>query len=374
MREWINRGEALERLGVKPQTLYAYVSRGRIAMRPDPTDPRRSLYNAGDIEGMRVRRARGRARSVVASSALAWGEPSIQTAISTIDHGRLIYRGIDAITFATTAAWEDAAALLWESEGSIALPSIVDDSTSAFAALAALIAESFPMLGRSKGRLHVDATHAIARLARQLGASPGDAPLHERLVHGWGLPPSMGEPLRRALVLLADHELNASTFAVRIAASTGASMAASLLAGLCALSGPRHGGAGAEALALLDEAQERGATSAVRRHLVTGRHLPGFGHPLYPAGDPRAIALLDVVPLDIVGRTLIEEAIAVCGQRPNIDFALAILTRVGGLPQDASFRLFALGRSLGWTAHAIEHGTTGDLIRPRATYTGALHD
>jgi citrate synthase len=368
--EWINRSVALSRLRVKPQTLYAYVSRGRIAMQPDPLDPRKSLYNLGDIEELRVRRARGRARSAVASSAMAWGEPSLQTAISTVDHGRLVYRGIDAVALADTASWEDIAGLLWQSEDPVTLPSIACGDASPFSALAALVAESYPALGRNEDRLRADAIAAIARLAGHFGALDGDAPLHERLVRGWALDSSQAEPLRRALVLLADHELNASAFAVRVAASTGASIAASLLAGLCALSGPRHGGAGAAALALLDEARRQGPTAAIRRHLALGRHLPGFGHPLYPAGDPRAIALLQVVSLDDHAGALRDEGTAVCGLHPNIDFALAVLTRAGGLPEDAPLRLFTLGRSIGWTAHAIEQIKSGGLIRPRAAYVG----
>jgi len=93
MSEWLSREEALERLKVRPQTLYAYVSRGRIGMRPDETDPRRSQYRADDIAALATRRARGRSPSAIAESAIAWGEPSIATAISTVLHGRLIYRG-----------------------------------------------------------------------------------------------------------------------------------------------------------------------------------------------------------------------------------------------------------------------------------------
>src|SRR5439155_24849267 len=94
--------------------------------------------------------------------------------------------------------------------------------------------------------------------------------------------------IRKALVLMADHELNASTFAARVAASTGASMAASLLAGLCALSGPRHGGAGEALLGLLADAERLGLEKVIASWLARTKYLPGFGHPLYPNGDPRA--------------------------------------------------------------------------------------
>src|SRR5688572_10624756 len=96
MSTWISRDEALANLGVRPQTLYAYVSRGRIGMRPDPADPRRSLYRADDIAQLTTRRARGRRPSAIAESAMTWGEPAIATTISTIIHGKLVYRGEDA--------------------------------------------------------------------------------------------------------------------------------------------------------------------------------------------------------------------------------------------------------------------------------------
>ena len=174
--------------------------------------------------------------------------------------------------------------------------------------------------------------------------------------------------VRRALVVLADHELNASTFAARVAASTGASIAACLLAGLATLSGPRHGGAADAVAALVDDAARRGPSAALA-DARTRDALPGFGHPLYPAGDPRAAALLAHAPLDDALAEL-RDAAAALGERPNVDFALLALVRAHGLPADAPLRLFALGRSVGWAAHAMEQAATGQLIRPRARYEG----
>src|SRR5919198_1634377 len=109
MTEWLDRTAALATLGVRRETLYAYVSRGRIGARPDPEDPRRSLYRAADIAALVGRRARGRRHSAIAASAIAWGEPSITTSISTIHNGRLVYRGRDAIAPAEGATLEDVA-------------------------------------------------------------------------------------------------------------------------------------------------------------------------------------------------------------------------------------------------------------------------
>jgi citrate synthase len=371
MAEWMDRQTALARLGVRPQTLYAYVSRGRIEMMPDPADPRRSLYRADDIADLTTRRARGRATTHIAASTIAWGEPVIATGISTVRHGRLIYRGKDAVASAATATLEDTAALLWQSAEPVTFPKAAVDVADPFRALAALVATSHAMLGRSTGRLHQDAAVAIGHLAASFGIDGELEPLHQRVGRRWRLSAARAECVRQALVLVADHELNASTFATRVAASTGGSVAASLLAGLGALSGPRHGGAGAALLALLDEAGRTGATPAVAARLARGQQLPGFGHPLYPEGDVRAAALLSGFAVDQLTEELRHAAHAATGALPNIDFALAALTRSCRLPPHAPLALFTLGRSVGWAAHAIEQITTGELIRPRARYQGA---
>lgn len=378
MSEWLTREEALERLKVRAQTLYAYVSRGRIAMRPDRADPRRSQYRADDIAALATRRARGRSPSVIAESAIAWGEPSIVTAISTVSHGRLVYRGQDASTLCEQASLEETAAVLWDLpeppdfEVSPPEASLEDGRASAFARLAVLSGQGRPSLGRGAASLHADAAQAVGVLAGALGAATGPGPVHRRLARGWGVDAGGAEAIRRALVLLADHELNASTFAARVAASTGAPLAACLLAGLAALSGPRHGGAGEAVMRLAEDAARHGADTAIGRWLDHDRPLPGFGHPLYPEGDPRAAALLSAIEIDPTLSSLRDAAHAATGARPNIDFALAALTRGLRLPPDAPFRLFALGRSVGWAAHAVEQIRSGSLIRPRGRYVGPL--
>src|ERR1700761_5288637 len=122
MSEWYDRAEALAALGVRPQTLYAYVSRGQIGMMPDPRNPRRSLYRAEDIEAMKVRRMRGRRVARIAESTMDWGEPAIATSISTISHGALIYRGRDATRWAQKATLEETAELLWQSSAPVCFP------------------------------------------------------------------------------------------------------------------------------------------------------------------------------------------------------------------------------------------------------------
>jgi citrate synthase len=378
LSDWLSREEALERLRVRPQTLYAYVSRGRIGMRPDRADPRRSQYRADDIVALATRRARGRSPSAIAESAIAWGEPSIVTSISTVLHGHLVYRGQDAVALSERATLEETAAMLWAVPEPVAFRAASPDAphqagrASAFAQLALLAGQGRPSLGRSAASLHADAAHAVGVLASALGASAGSEPVHQRLARDWSVDATGADAIRRALVLLVDHELNASTFAARVAASTGAPMAACLLAGLATLLGPRHGGAGEAVMQLAEDAARHGADAAIRRWLSHDRPLPSFGHPLYPDGDPRAVALLGVIDIDDLTRSLRDAALAATGARPNIDFALAALTRSLGLPRDAPFRLFALARSVGWAAHAVEQIMSGSIIRPRGRYEGLL--
>ena len=372
MTEWLDRSAALATLGVRRETLYAYVSRGRIGARPDPEDPRRSLYRAADIAALVGRRARGRRHSAIAASAIAWGEPLITTSISTIHNGRLVYRGRDAVILAESATIEDVAGLLWE-QSDIAFPGSASGvSADPFVALAGLVGKAPHSLGRSPKRLCADATTVIGALAVSLGARAKQAPVHEGLAAGWSVPAAGADLIRRALVLMADHELNTSTFAVRVAASTGASVAASLLAGLSALSGPRHGGAGQKTIELVADAKRLGAERAVERWLAREEPLPGFGHPLYPEGDPRARALLDRFAPKPILAAIHKAGMEATGHLPNADFALAALASTLRMPADAAFRLFALGRSVGWVAHAVEQAAARQLIRPRAAYAGSL--
>ena len=367
MQEWLSRDEALVTLGVQPQTLYAYVSRGLIERRADAVDPRRSQYRGDDILALTKRRARGRRTASIAASAMAWGEPVIPTRISTVAHGQLIFRGRRAAELADHATLEEVAALLWEQP--VAAFPIAHDGGDPFQALAALIAGARSMIGRAPAKLAQEASVAVAEIAGTFGAA-GDGPIHERLARGWSLDAAGTDLVRRALVLLADHELNPSTFAARIAASTGAPMAACVMAGLSTLSGPKHGGAGAALAALAAEAKANGVDMAVARWLAAGHGLPGFGHPLYPHGDPRAAALLPLVTLDPALIELRDAVVDATEALPNIDFALLAISVAADLPADASFRLFATARGVGWAAHAIEQSASGAMIRPRARYQG----
>lgn len=377
--DWIAAEEAQARLKVRPQTLYAYVSRGRVSVRPDPSDPRRSLYRAADIAALTERKSRSRKISEVAEGAISWGEPVLSSEITTVSGGRLFYRGRDAIRLAETETLESVARLLRGGHGAALKrtdrpqpPPGADMRTRGYLALASRAATDPPARGRAPLALAVEAATLLDVLTDAIAGEVGGGAIHNRLAFAWGQGP--GGPgadlIRRILVLVADHELNASAFAARVAASTGASLAAAALAGLSTLSGPRHGGATEAVRRFAAEAAERGPREAIAARLTDDRALPGFGHNLYPDGDPRAAALLDrFTPPPELAR-LQEMVWAITGQAANVDFALMAGCEALRLPQDAPFAIFSVARCAGWIAHAIEQGQQDRLIRPRARYVG----
>jgi len=376
---WLSAAQALELMQVRPQTLYASVSRGRIRAKPDAADPRRSLYHRDDVQRTAARTRGRRSSEAVASEAIQWGEPVLPSAVSTVAEGRLWYRGQDACLLAEHATLEEVAGLLWESAvprfacTAFAQVHSTQEATSLQAGLLALAARAAidpPSRGRSRTVLQAEAAEAIGTLADALLGAPYSAalPLHARLAAAWRRPKA-ADALRRALVLMADHELNASTFAARVTASTGASMAACLLTGLSTLTGPLHGGAAAAVQALVRSASTSGSDAAVREWLAHDRALAAFGHPLYPKGDARCAALLAGIELPPVFAELRATGERLLGEAVNIDFALVALAAVHKLPPDAPLTLFALARTVGWTAHVLEQQASGQLIRPRARYT-----
>ncbi|WP_419319436.1 citrate synthase family protein [Caulobacter sp. ErkDOM-E] len=375
--DWLDAEQVLERLGIRPQTLYAYVSRGRIEAAAHPDDPRRSLYRASDVAALHARKARGRRAADVAAEAIAWGEPVLASAITTVAGGRLWYRGRDAAVLAQDHTLEQTARLLRGGHGAALKAARAGDVVAGetararlFNALALRAGAEAPARGRAPLALAMEAASLLDAVVDAAAGEVTEGPAHQRLARAWGVDAAGADLLRMALVLLADHELNASTFAARVAASTGASLSAAALAGLCALSGPLHGGMAARVEAFVAEADRTGPARAVSARLAQGSSTPGFGHPLYPDGDPRARALLAAFEPPARLADLRRETEAATGQLPNIDFALVGLARALALPADAPFILFAVARTAGWLAHAIEQGQTGRLIRPRARYVG----
>jgi citrate synthase len=381
--------DAVARLKISRATLYAYVSRGLVRTAPDAKDPRRRLYLAEDVERLESRKARGRAPSRVAAATLDWGLPVLDSAITLIDDGRLYYRGQDAAELAQSASLEQVARVLWHCGRANPFTATMPTPPVAWQSMAnrlgglapveraQALMPLMPEIGlaawrREPRRLWPVAADLLRHVAAAVSLTrPSGAPIHRHLADAWEIDADAAETIRAALVVSADHELNASTFAVRVVASTGASLAACIAAGLAALSGPRHGGLTAQVEALFDEIEQVGdAPRVVEARLARGETMPGFGHQLYRDGDPRAQALLRRLPDDPVREALLDSVSRLAGWPPNIDMALTAVRRALKLPRGSALALFAVGRTAGWIAHALEQQTDGKLIRPRARYAG----
>jgi citrate synthase len=395
--------EAAHLLGISVPTLYAYVSRGMLRSTPDARG-RHRLYDAAEVRRLARRKADGKRAGKVAQKVLDWGVPVLESSITLIADGRLYYRGRDATLLARSASLEEVAALLWDCSAR----RIADAPAAPLAAAqwnawlklwsdrspldraAVLLPAAAAQMPRvwAQGRdAQLDTACTVMRLlaAAMISGAPSNEPVHRQLAAAWGIRSRpQGGLLRAALVACADHELNASTFTVRCITSTGTHLFGAIAGGLAALSGPRHGGETARVAALLDEAAR---APDLDRYLATrlahpddgraGAVLPGFGHPLYPHGDPRARVLLSLLAECAPARSPFArvEALAhavreTTGSAPTVDFALAALEHVLGLPAGAAFTLFALGRVVGWIAHALEQAADTRLIRPRARYVG----
>ncbi len=370
MIRYYSAREAAQRLGVSRQTLYSYVSRGRLRAHADGAS-RESRYLADEVNQLAVRLAQGHNPRAVVAEALNWGLPVVESSICLIQNGHLYYRGEDVLSLVETRSFEEVATLLWgrgEGRSRDLLP-------KNFAALAARCKRLPTELAMSHLFAWVTESENCADLLFAMAACFGGSPLVRGPVpraigRRWRLSALKSDALRVALILCADHELNASSFTVRTVASTGASLNAALGAGLAALSGERHGGSTNKVETLLDDwGASRKSRAAVQSRLGEGAIMPGFGHPLYPDGDIRAAALLE----RISDKKCVDLARAVerdRGLKPNLDFALVALRRALGLPRGAAFGVFAVGRTVGWLAHALEQRELKQLLRPRAAYTG----
>jgi citrate synthase len=377
--------ETASRLGIKLDTLYAYVSRGRLRSVMVP-GTRERRYRSEDVEAMLDTRSGARPPRSSDPEALM---PVIGSSICLIENGRFYYRGQDAVRLADEATLEEIARLLWLDDSGSGLADLSAPNRSANVStiagliercqirLAALGDEDLPALDLTRARV----ARTGWRILRELAAcvAPGQLspdPLHRRLATAWRLGEAGADLIRRCLVLIADHELNPSTFVARCAASTGASPYAVVTAALSALSGRLHGGETERAEGLLHELLEDDDPMAVMGgRLTRGERLPGFGQPLYPEGDPRATAILAALARAAPeAHALVEKAaetgLRLVGRHPNVDFALAAAALGLGLPRNAALGLFIVGRTVGWIAHAIEQYESGILIRPRARYLG----
>ena len=400
---YLSAKEAAAELGVSLATLYAYVSRDMIRSEPVP-DSRAKRYRAEDVRELKARRhaqaatppQTGETRGVMNFG----GQPVLESAITLIADGRLYYRGVDATVLARNSSLEQVAALLW---GCTDVQPFSQDAVPVMTPLLQKVKEEVSHLSPVTRCLSLLPIAAMddpsvfnrterglaatgARLMRFVAsvianAEPSARPIHEVMAKAL----TMGDKraanfIRAALALCADHELNASAFTARCVAGTGATLYASVQAGICAAEGPRHGGFTSRVESFLtDMAHRQDLDDAVLARLRNGDPVPGFGHPLYTDGDPRAQALIDMMkqsfsddPAFQRSQRIMDVMEEAAGVRPSIDFAIGALSNTLRMLPGAGLAIFVMGRTAGWIGHAIEQHRSGQMIRPRARYTGDI--
>jgi len=381
--------EVARRLGVKKATVYAYVSRGLLGSHRN-ADGKESLFAEPEVTAFAARRRR---------PAAAPDAPAIHTGITLITGDDLFYRGHRAGELATTTSFESVATLLWTGR----LEHVPMEPDPELLALAEAVTAPLPANARAADRLRVtvaaiaaadrlrfDTTPAavIARGRTIIATMVAALPVQSQPSQGADLagalwarlsqrPPAPADlvTLNAALVLLADHDLAASTFAARVAASTRAHPYAVVQAGLAALDGPLHGGASDLVVRLLTEATRSGdPVGTIADRLRADGWVPGFGQQLYPAGDPRATVLLGLLgesPATADTQAVRAAMARHSGAAPNVDFALAAFTLAAGMAADAGEAIFAVARTAGWLAHALEeYADEPSRFRPSGRYAG----
>jgi len=394
--DYVTAEEAIALLGVKRPTLYSYVSRG--LLRSVPGDGRRARrYVRADLERIRGRRDARAGHAALARAALDWGEPVLDSALTQITERGPALRGrLVSDLVEQGVGFEQASELLWTGM----LPATTPRWTVASLGfdprrLAKLLPDRPARLSAlslaltALARTGVDGPVLIPRLAASLAmvddparatASLAQPTVAARLLHALGSKPTRAsvKAIDAALVASVDHELNPSSFVARVAAAAGADMPSCLTAALATLSGTRHGGQVDRVETALDAIGSRDrARGFVDERVRRGEAIPGFGHRLYPQGDPRATLLLDVARglgrrsprLDTLLALI--RAMQDSGQEPpTLDLGLAAVTVALGLPRGAPIAVFAIGRTAGWIAHVVEQRESGQVLRPRARYVG----
>ena len=405
---YLSCAEATGLLGVKPQTLYSYVSRGLIRSIPHP-EGRSSLYFREDVERIRARSVARSGHGAAAEAAVHWGEPILLTSITEITEGGPRYRGRFATDLATEGhSFESVAEFLWSGEWRPTRLKWGHDvrfcAGRAQAALAGMA--SHPHIRHllmqtvlCEGSRAEDGKEALGeqeslRLARRLltsmaatfgflGPQKSAARIREGdsiaaiLANGLGLSPS--EKIRRCidamLILFADHEFTPATFAARIAASVGNDLFGCVGAGLNVLYGSVTG-LGCDQIENVLSQKTLSCAGVENFAAARSATPPGFDHPLYPDGDPRAKCLLAILREIDAGRSADEALEAVegihCSLRTHftIEEAFVIACRALNVGGEVASGLIALSRAAGWIAHVIEQRQANFIIRPRGKFVG----
>lgn len=340
--------------------------------------------------------------------------------ISLVDgkKGRLLYRGVDISELAAHSTFEETAYLLWY--GEFPTRAQFDDFKSRLAARRELpdaawsMLTSFPCWPQPMEALRSavssisscetysgDQDHEVAlsltaklptlvasyhRYSNSKTRVPPDPSLDHAANFLYMLRGNVPEPFEKkamdiALILMADHEFNASTFAARVTASTLSDMYSAITSAIGALKGPLHGGANERVMEMLLEIGEPDKVEEyINNELESGRRIMGFGHRVYKTMDPRATVLKDIVcAMDSQARDprwcrislkIMEVVQKKKGLYPNVDFFSAPLMYTLGIPLNLFTPIFAISRIAGWTAHVLEQYADNRLIRPLSNYTG----
>jgi citrate synthase len=359
---WLTSEEACQRLGIRSQTLYAYVSRGRLTPR---REGRRSLFSVDELDRLAAKGRRGTRQARL--------EVLIDTEVTLLDPaGRLFYRGVDVASLAGSWSYERTAEWLWAGVDHGEPPAWV--APARWASLAGVAVGALPA-DRLRVAVAAIATEPGERSDAEAGRALVPALVEALPVVGSAAPlsssvaarlwprltalaptPARIAVLDAALVLLADHELAVSTVAVRVASSSQASPIGCVLAGLATHAGTKHGG----------------VSRGLQRALAAGEPVRGgFGHAVYTVEDPRATLLFDLLrPVVPAARWRSVEAARAQGERANVDLALGAMAVCLDMVDGAAEAVFALARVAGWLAHAAEERDRPFRFRPRASYVG----
>ncbi|WP_433160382.1 citrate/2-methylcitrate synthase [Kribbella sp. CA-247076] len=377
---YLTTAQVARRLRVKPETIYAYVSRGLLTS-VRARGRRGSLFAAAEVERLA-------SKSVEHSGVVE----QIESELTLIRDDNLYYRGHPVKDLATSLPLESVAHLLWTGELTERerFP-VAGDAVELARAAMGVLPESARLTDRLRVAVAVlgaadpmrfdltplSVTTAVEKLIGVLVAAlPGPVPalnpqqsLGSRLWPKFSSHRARPDVLESALILLADHGLAVSTVAARVAASARANLYAVVSAGLGALDGQYHGAAPTLAYEFLKRAQ-RDPLQALSDQLRSGEPVPGFGHRIYRERDPRAEVLLGML-----GDHPVVETIQVLAARmpsfPNSDLAVAAMMHAYDFRADAGDALFALARMVGWTAHALEEYAAPALrFRALGIYTG----
>ena len=389
MDVYLSAEEAAAILDISKPTLYAYVSRGLIRSLPGK-DSRSRLYNRLDIDQLKARkRIRSRPQSEVQST-LHWGAPILDSVLTLIANENLYYRGANALDLARTHSFWEVACWFWTGSwnscfvASGPVQHWYKSGSDPFQTLQSWLSDlsstdpagyhlQFPALG-STGAAIVRQFLAILTRKQNPELRRAAGELQECWCRSR---PGAQRILNAVLILALDHELNVSSFTARVVTSAGSNIYEIVSAAMCAFSGSRHGRASTRAELLLQQLLGESVRRLIYSLLRSGEEISGFGHPAYPGGDPRAKLIFRLLKEEYPdGYSKICHVIAQSERTlqrfANLDMALAAAGSVLGLPSQAGFHLFALGRLAGWIGHAAEQNSSQTVIRPRARYIGVV--